>query len=256
MTPEKRNQKGEPFVYRVHDRPDSDKLKDFNRFIRSLGYSVSVGESDTGRQINQLMSRVKGRPEETIIGDMAIRSMAKAAYSIDNIGHFGLAFKNYAHFTSPIRRYSDLLVHRILFAYTNGSKNVYPPKELAKLCEHISQTERNAMDAERFSIRAKHIQFLQPLMGEIFEGIISGVTNFGIFVKLLENLAEGLVHVRDLDGDFYNYDEKKFALIGRSSRKVYKLGDYITVQLIRVDTERSMVDFRIIDNKDGDNNAQ
>ena len=241
-----KNQLAKPFVYRVHDLPDTDKLVEFSKFVKSLGFSFDAGSSKNTKQFHSLMLQIKGKEEEALINELAIRSMAKAVYSTKNIGHYGLGFKHYTHFTSPIRRYSDLIVHRMLFHYLEGNnKNLYSPIKLEEISTHISTTERSAVEAERLSIKIKQIEFLENHIGESFHAVISGVTHFGLFVKILDILAEGLIRVRDLEGDFYVYDEKKYSLIGRRTKKQYRLGDKVWVKLIRVDKEKSELDFII-----------
>ncbi|HEY6625410.1 MAG TPA: ribonuclease R, partial [Ignavibacteriaceae bacterium] len=215
-----------PFVYRVHDLPDEEKITEFTRFVKSLGYSFNPKGGKAAIQFNQLMQQVKGTEEEGVISELAVRSMAKAIYSTKNIGHYGLGFKNYTHFTSPIRRYADLLVHRVLdkTLISKSGKN-YSLDQLTKICEHISATERTAMEAERRSVKLKKIQFLQNRLGEEFHAVISGVVNYGIFVELTDILAEGLIRARDLEGDFYVLDEKKYSLIGKRTKKQFRLGD-------------------------------
>jgi len=194
------------------------------------------------------MKKIKGSEEEALINELAIRSMAKAVYSPGNIGHYGLGFKYYTHFTSPIRRYSDLIVHRIIAEKSGfGSGINYSLEQLEKICEHISATERNAVEAERLSVKMKQIEYLKDKIGQEFHAIISGVTNFGLFVKLTDILAEGLIRVRDLEGDFYVFDEKKYSLIGRKNKKQFRLGDRIIVKLVRVDSENQELDFITID---------
>jgi ribonuclease R len=233
-----------PFVYRVHDYPDEEKITEFTRFVKSLGYSFNPKGGKAASQFNQLMKQVKGTEEEGVISELAIRSMAKAIYSTKNIGHYGLGFKNYTHFTSPIRRYADLLVHRVLDrTLISKSGRNYSLDQLTKICEHISATERTAMEAERRSVKLKKIQFLQNKLGEEFHAVISGVVNYGIFVELTDILAEGLIRARDLEGDFYVLDEKKYSLIGRRTKKQFRLGDKITVKLVRVDLENLELDF-------------
>ncbi len=237
-----------PFIYRVHDLPDRDKLIEFARFVKSLGFSFDVSAGNKPQQFQKLLDEVKGKEEEAVINDLAIRSLAKAVYSPKNIGHYGLGFKYYSHFTSPIRRYADLIVHRLLFNYIDGNKKpVLSLKKLDSVSTHISYCERNAVEAERLSVKLKQIEYLKNHIGDEFHAVVSGVTNFGLFVKITENLAEGLIKMRDLEGDYYVYDEKKYALIGKRTHKTYRLGDKITVKLIRVDVEKTEVDFLISD---------
>ena len=237
-----------PFVYRVHDLPDNEKILDFAKFVKSLGYSFDPNAASKSNQFQLLMLSVKGTEEEAVINELAIRSMAKAVYSIHNIGHYGLGFGYYTHFTSPIRRYSDLIVHRLLYQYLKKKGNFhYSNEELDEISDHLSITERNAVDAERKSVKLKQTEYLQNHIGEEFHAIISGVTYFGIFVKITEILAEGLVKIRDLENDTYIYDEKKYALVGRNTKKQYRLGDKVNVKLIRVDIEKSEVDFIILE---------
>ncbi len=233
-----------PFVYRVHDYPDEEKINEFARFVKSLGYTFNPKTGKAASQFNQLMKQVRGTEEEGVINELAVRSMAKAIYSTKNIGHYGLGFKNYTHFTSPIRRYADLLVHRVLEkSIASKSGRNYSLDQLNKICEHISATERTAMEAERRSVKLKQIQFLQDKLGEEFHAVISGVVNYGIFVELTDILAEGLIRVRDLEGDFYVLDEKKYSLIGKRTKKQFRLGDKISVKLVRVDIDNLELDF-------------
>jgi len=235
-----------PFVYRVHDLPDNEKIAEFAKFVKSLGYNFNPSVTSRSNQFQQLMLAARGTEEEAVISELAIRSMAKAVYSVKNIGHYGLGFKHYTHFTSPIRRYSDLLVHRLLLDYIEGDwKPVIKEKLLDEICDHISQTERNAVEAERKSVKIKQVEFLKGKVGEEFHGIISGVTHFGMFIKLTDNLAEGLIKMRDLEDDFYVYDDKKYSLVGRRKKKQYRLGDKVNVRLIRADLDKSELDFII-----------
>ncbi|MCJ7554074.1 MAG: ribonuclease R [Ignavibacteriaceae bacterium] len=237
-----------PFVYRTHDLPDQDKIYEFSRFVKTLGYTFDPNSNSKSIQFQKLMKEVKGKEEEALINELAIRSMAKADYSPDNIGHYGLGFKYYSHFTSPIRRYSDLIAHRLLLHYNNGNKkNPYSYAVLEEVCDHVSLCERNAIEAERLSVKLKQIEFLSDHLGEEFHAIISGITNFGIFVKITDILAEGLIRLRDLEDDFYVYDEKKYSLIGKASKKQFRLGDKVNVKLVRVDKGKSTLDFIIVD---------
>jgi ribonuclease R len=233
-----------PFIYRVHDYPDEEKILEFARFVKSLGYSFNLKSGKAANQFNLLMKQVKGTEEEGVVNELAIRSMAKAVYSTKNIGHYGLGFKNYTHFTSPIRRYADLLVHRILErSFIKKTGKHYSLDFLTKISEHISATERTAMEAERRSNKLKKIQYLQDKLGEEFHAVISGVANYGIFVELTDILAEGLIRARDLEGDFYVLDEKKYSLIGKRTKKQFRLGDKITVKLVRIDLDNLELDF-------------
>ncbi|HKI77184.1 MAG TPA: ribonuclease R [Ignavibacteriaceae bacterium] len=237
-----------PFIYRIHDLPASEKIIEFSKFVKSLGYSFDPNATAKSNQFQQLIEQAKGTEEESVINELAIRSMAKAVYSVKNIGHYGLGFKYYTHFTSPIRRYADLIVHKIIFQYISGNEvTKYGLKLLDEIAEHISACERNSVEAERLSVKLKQVEYLQDHLGEEFHAIISGVTNFGIFVKIADILAEGLIRLKDLEDDFYVYDEKKYALIGRRTKKQFRLGDRVQVKLVRVDPERSELDFIIIE---------
>ncbi len=241
------NKNSLPFVYRVHDLPAKEKIDEFANFVKSLGYSFDPASANKSKALQKLLEQIKGKPEEAVVNEIAIRSMAKAIYSTKNIGHFGLAFKYYTHFTSPIRRFPDLIVHLLIYKYTAKLPGKsFRFKELDNICEHSSEQERSATNAERLSIKLKQMEFLKTKLGEEFPGVISGVTNFGLFIELNDTLAEGLLSIRDLDDDFYIFDEKKYMLKGKRHGKKFRLGDKINVKLVRVDEEKREIDFTLL----------
>ena len=243
----KRKTKIKEFIYRVHDLPDKDKVKEFANFVKKLGYNFSANSETKVNKFQTLISKAKGTDEQALINELAIRSMAKAVYSTKNIGHYGLGFKYYTHFTSPIRRYADLEVHRLLNNYTAKGETLYKDRKyLNNLCEHISATERDAVEAERYSIKLKQVEFLSNHIGDEFDGIVSGLVYFGLFIKLIDNLAEGLVRLRDIKNDYYFYDESSYSVIGERTKRRYRLGDKIRVKLIRADIKKTEIDFIII----------
>ena len=246
LQPRKSN--GKTFLFRIHDKPDREKIEEFSRFVKSLGYTLNANSYSDSKEIQRLIHQVKDSEENAVINELAIRSMAKAVYSIKNIGHFGLGFKFYTHFTSPIRRYSDLVVHRLLHSYSQKKTGIdYSLEHLREICEHISACERNAIEAERRSVKIKQVEYLKDKIGDKFNAVISGVTYYGIFVEITNILAEGLIRVRDLEGDFYVYDEKKYSLIGRHNKKRYRLGDKLLVKLVRANLDKFELDFIIVD---------
>lgn len=245
-----RPKKGEPeipFVYRIHDLPDKEKITEFARFVKSLGYSFDPNAANKSKQFQKLLDNVKGKEEEAVVNEIAIRSMAKAVYSTNNIGHYGLGFKYYSHFTSPIRRFPDLIVHQIIYNVISGTleKNL-SVEELEEICDHSSAQERNAINAERLSVKLKQIEYLKSKVGKEFNGLVSGITNFGIFIELNDTLAEGMIKLRDLEDDYYIFDEKNYSITGRRYGKRIRLGDKVKVKLIRVDEEKREIDFYLI----------
>jgi len=235
------------FVYRIHDLPEKEKIHEFARFVKSLGYSFDPREANNSKQFQKLFDDIKGSEEEAVINEIAIRSMAKAVYSVNNIGHYGLGFKYYTHFTSPIRRFPDLIVHKIIYEVTakNNFKK-YNLEELEDMCDHTSAMERNSVQAERQSVKLKQVEFLKNKVGETFHGVISGFTNFGFFVELSQTLAEGLIRFRDLNDDFYILDEKNYCIVGRDTGKRIRLGDKVNVKILRVNEERKEIDFALL----------
>ena len=235
------------FVYRVHDLPDPEKMENFATFIRRFGYRFRTEgkKTDLSKGINTLLDEVQGKPEENLIETVAIRAMQKAKYSTDNIGHYGLAFEYYTHFTSPIRRYPDMMVHRLLERYLEGGRSVVK-KKYEKLCEHCSAMEQVAANAERASVKYKQVEFMSDKLGQVFDGVISGVTEWGLYVELNENKCEGLVPMRDLNDDYYEFDEKSYCLIGQRSKRQYRLGDPITIRVANANLARKQLDFQLV----------
>jgi ribonuclease R len=242
--------KAKAFVYRVHDMPDPGKLADLSKIARTFGFKVKeTGSSrEVNRSINRMLADVKGKGEENFLSTLAIRSMAKAIYTTQNIGHYGLAFDYYTHFTSPIRRYPDMMVHRLLERYLAGGRSVNVQK-LEDLCKHSSDMEQLAANAERSSIKYKQVEFMGDHMGQVFDGVISGVTEWGLYVEINENMCEGLVPVRELADDYYDFDEKNYCLVGRRKNVRYRLGDNVKVKVVRANLERKQLDFVLVDDR-------
>ena len=248
--PKEKKKKPKAFVYRVHDAPDQQRLADLAAIARNFGYKIKAGGTprEINRSINKMLAEVKGHGEENYLATLAIRSMAKAIYSTDNIGHYGLGFEYYTHFTSPIRRYPDMMVHRLLERYMAGGRSVNVDK-LEEQCKHSSSMEQLAANAERASIKYKQVEYMQSHLGETFSGIISGVTEWGLYVELNDNLCEGLVPMRDLADDYYDFDEKNHCLVGRRHNNRYRLGDNVDIKVARADLEKKQLDFVLVDDK-------
>ncbi len=238
----------EPFIYRVHDLPDREKIAELGIFLRALGHDLpDTGGKISGKDLQMLFKQIEGKAEESMIKTAAVRSMAKAVYSTGNIGHFGLAFEYYTHFTSPIRRYADLLVHRILFHHLNRTK--IPQHEwhsYEKMARENSEQEIAAAEAERASKKYKQVEYMQDKVGQTFDGIISGVTEWGMYIEEKETRCEGMVKLRDLGDDFYVLDQKNYCLVGEKTKKKYSLGDAVRFKVIAADLERKTLDYKLV----------
>lgn len=243
----KRKRTPKTFVYRVHDKPSEDKFDSFTKFITRFGYDAHPKKDEQiNNVVNRILGEVKGKGEQNLIELLAVRTMAKAIYTTHNIGHYGLAFRYYTHFTSPIRRYPDMMVHRLLYSYLNGGRSANLEK-YEEMCEHSSQQELLAADAERASIKYKQVEFLMDKVGEEFDAVISGVTEWGIYAEIVENKCEGMIPIRDLEDDYYYFDEDSYCVVGRGSGRKFQLGDPLKIRIANANLEKKQLDFTLAD---------
>jgi ribonuclease R len=234
------------FVYRAHDSPKPDALASFANFAARFGYKINTkSDKETAKSLNYLMEDVEGKKEQNVLTHLAIRSMAKAIYTTKTSSHYGLAFDHYTHFTSPIRRYPDVMVHRLLQHYLDGGQSV-SADHYEKMCQHASAMEKKAADAERSSVKYKQAEFLQDQVGNTYSGVISGVTEWGMYVEIIENKCEGMIRLRDISDDFYTLDEKNYAIIGQRKKKIYSLGDEVKIRVKNVDLAKKQIDFSLV----------
>ncbi|MBR2395144.1 MAG: VacB/RNase II family 3'-5' exoribonuclease, partial [Bacteroidaceae bacterium] len=235
------------FVYRVHDEPDPERMENLQNFVAKFGYKLKTNgdPAEMAKSMNKMLSEVKGKKEQELIETISIRSMQKACYTTENIGHYGLAFKFYTHFTSPIRRYPDLMVHRLLTRYIGGGRSVNQGK-YEEYCEHCSAQEQLAEQAERSSIKYKQVEYMSDRMGQVFDAVISGVTEWGIYAEIIENKCEGMIGIRSLGGDYFEFDEKNYCITGQRTRKRYRLGDHVKVKVVRCNLEKKQMDYELV----------
>ena len=242
-----KDKKTKVFPYRIHDVPEPDKLEGLNAFVNRFGYKIRTSgkRGEISKSLNRLLRDVKHKKEQNLIETVSLRAMQKARYSIYNIGHYGLAFDYYTHFTSPIRRYPDMMVHRLLTRYLGGGRSVQADK-YEEFCEHCSNMEQTAANAERASIKYKEVEYMSERIGQEYEGTVSGVTEWGLYVEINENKCEGMIPMHCLDDDYYEFDEKNYCLVGRRHRHKYSLGDTVRIKVSRADLEKKQLDFDLV----------
>ncbi len=235
------------FIFRIHDLPNKEKIKSLSIFLRALGYSLPFNEQNvvSSKDLNALFAKIEGRAEESLIKTAAVRAMAKAVYSVKNIGHFGLAFQYYTHFTSPIRRYPDLLVHRFLEKCLTNKTSAIDFEKHRKLAEDLSEKEIQVTEAERESIKFKQVEYMSSRIGQVFDGIISGITDWGIYVEETKARAEGMIKLRDLGDDYYQLDEKQYSIVGQKTKKKFRLSDKVKIRVKRVDLDNRQIDYEL-----------
>lgn len=233
-------------VYRIHEHPNVDKLDQLAVFARKFGHKLDFSKGNVSEELNKLTEEVENKPEQNVLQSLSIRTMSKAKYSTEPEIHFGLAYKHYTHFTSPIRRYPDVMVHRLLQHYLNDGKS--ENKEFYQsLCDHSSEMEKLASDAERASIKYKQVEFMQGMLGQEFEGIVSGLTEFGVFVEIIETKCEGMFRLSEMEGDYYELDAENYRIIGKRNKKIITLGDQVKVEVINTSLDKRTIDLRLID---------